>query len=171
MIDAPKKVDPKPKRKKKKTHSIYKGVAAKMQNLIPMPFLAYTSNISTTTGSNDGISASAGKKKQKKKKKRKTKKNSGVLFMKELSFNDAHEISLLLDVGFGANWKQLAALYGIDTTTIHNIKLAVNNESPTQNLLRLLQTRIPDLKVQDFMEKCGQISRNDVVVYIQNNVL
>lgn len=157
----------KPNPKKKKQDSHYKDVASMMlldddlddvkRDNIPPP--SAFSSLESASGSTTN-------------KKKKKKKKVGVAKMANLSYGHIHRIASMLDVGYGANWKQIAAYYGIDNLTVSNIELAlVRNESPTENLLHLLRVRIPDLTISDFVDKCTKVLRNDVVLYIQENVL
>jgi len=152
------------KAKKKKQETGYKLSANSMSEIV-------RDNIPSNSGpspptSLEGAPSSSSSKRRKKKKKT---LNS---YMSDVTYHNLYQISLLLDVGFGANWKQMASSYGVDSITIQNIELALKRqESPTMNLLSLLRIRKPELTIGDFLEKCKNIARHDVVKLIEQDVL
>lgn len=97
-----------------------------------------------------------------------TKPNSTSLshkMLKNLSYEERSRIASLLNVGFGANWKQIANLYGLDVNEIRQIDTS-RRDSPTELLFQLLFTRVPNLTLEDLRLKCKAIMRMDVASLI-----
>lgn len=92
------------------------------------------------------------------------------LRLSDISKEDRLKITNLLDVGFGVNWKQIAAYYELTGTEIQNIEIRAHTTSvgPSEILFQILETRIPDLDVADIQNKCKKIARNDVAQEIAN---
>lgn len=87
--------------------------------------------------------------------------------LKDLLLIEREQITARLDVGYGANWKQIAVFYQVKPPEIRAIESAkYTGESPTESLFQLLLTRIPELSLEDLKEKCKKIERNDIVVII-----
>ena len=85
--------------------------------------------------------------------------------LKDLKMVERQQLTNLLDVGFGANWKQIAISCGISHSEIKAIENVVHarGTSPTEALFQLIFTRIPKLTLQELREKCQKIARRDVV--------
>lgn len=88
--------------------------------------------------------------------------SSSTKLLKNLSLEKRSRIVGLLNVGFGANWKQIASLYGLDIDEIRQIDTS-RRDSPTELLFQLLFTRVPNLTLEDLRSKCTTIMRMDVV--------
>lgn len=116
-----------------------------------------------------------------KKNRRKKKNNSNALLnssssakvskpmrmLKDLFIVQREQLTLMLDVGYGANWKQIAQLFSLTPDEIRAIESSnYLGESPTESLFQLLMTRIPNLTLDELKSKCRSILRNDVAEII-----
>ena len=71
----------------------------------------------------------------------------------------------------GGDYRQLAALHGFSQEDIDRLALApFRGLRPTEQLLRILNQRLPDLRVYDVELKCVEMHRMDVVAYIREKV-
>jgi len=86
-------------------------------------------------------------------------------YLKDLTMVERQLLANLLDVGFGANWKQIAYSFGMTQGEIKAIEnvVAARATSPTEALFQLLLTRLPRLKLEELREKSHKIARKDVV--------
>lgn len=136
-------------------------------------------NKATKTGATGTTTSSSSKKKGRKKKNnsnayiRAANEHSSakvpkpMRLLKDLLLIEREPITARLDVGYGANWKQIAVFYHVKPEEIRAIESAkYTGESPTESLFQLLLTRIPDLSLEDLKEKCTKIERMDIVLII-----
>uniref|UniRef100_A0A7M5XDL4 Death domain-containing protein n=2 Tax=Clytia hemisphaerica TaxID=252671 RepID=A0A7M5XDL4_9CNID len=87
--------------------------------------------------------------------------------LRDLSLDQRDRITTLLDVGYGANWKQIGHFYQLTPAEFRVIETAGHaGQRPADCLLRLLLAKMPDLSLQDLKEKCQRILRRDVIEII-----
>ena len=78
---------------------------------------------------------------------------------------------LLDERSAGGDYRRLAALHGFSREDIDRLALAsFRGLRPTEQLLRILNQRLPDLRVYDVELKCIEMNRMDVVEYIRKKV-
>lgn len=105
----------------------------------------------------------------KKKKNKKKGEIDTVILLTEISDEDKKQIGHYLDRGYGANWKQLAESFGVNKTDID--KIHNFSSGHTIKLFDYLNSYHPSIDLLEFVEKCKQIQRGDVSMYISDNIL
>ena len=100
------------------------------------------------------------------------KKNSESLLLNELHYSHQMWLSDNLDYTTSGNdYKKLAALFSIPKDDVGQLSLSrLRGERPTEQLIRLLNYRWPEMTMKTFEKKCEEIKRLDVVTYIRKNV-
>ena len=72
----------------------------------------------------------------------------------------------------GNNYKMIATIYGFTNIDIdHFAKSKYYGKLPTEMLLCSMKMRYPELTVESFRDKCGDIYRIDIVNFIDKNIL
>ena len=94
------------------------------------------------------------------------------LLLSDMEYGHYFALSDLLDErSAGGDYRRLAALHGLSREDIDRLALApFRGLRPTEQLLRILIQRLPDLRVYDVELKCIEMCRMDVVVYIREKV-
>lgn len=82
------------------------------------------------------------------------------------------ELSDRLDYSASGNdYKRLAVMYKFTRDDIEQLGLStLRGQRPTEQFIRYLNMRMPELTVKDFEGKCAEMQRNDVVKYIQEKI-
>ena len=85
----------------------------------------------------------------------------------------SHQLSNLLDYSASGNdYKKLAGLFGLSRDDIEQLTLSpLRGQRPTEQLIRCLNMRYPELTVKDFERKCNKMGRIDIVNYLRKYVV
>ena len=94
------------------------------------------------------------------------------LLLSEMEYGHYFALSDLLDEhSAGGDYRRLAALFGFSREDIERLAMVWRwGLRPTEQLLRILNQRMPDLRVYDVEIKCIEMCRMDVVTYIREKV-
>jgi len=100
------------------------------------------------------------------------KNNSESLLLNEVHYSHQMWLSDNLDyTTTGNDYKKLAGLFSISKDDVGQLSLSgFRGERPTEQLIRLLNYRWPEMTVKTFEKKCEEMKRLDVVTYIRENV-
>ena len=102
----------------------------------------------------------------------KSKKNSESLLLNEV--HHSHQVWLSDHLDYtttGNDYKKLAGLFSISKDDVEQLSLSrLRGERPTEQLIRLLNYRWPEMTMKTFEKKCEEMKRLDVVTYIRKNV-
>ena len=95
------------------------------------------------------------------------------MLLNELKFSHQLYLSDRLDYSASGNdYKKLAGLFGLSRDDIEQLALSpLRGQRPTEQLIRRLNMRYPELTVKDFERKCNQMGRIDVVNYLRKYIV
>ena len=100
------------------------------------------------------------------------KKNSESLLLNEVHHSHLMGLSDHLDyTTTGNDYKKLATMFSLPKDDVEQLSLShLRGERPTEQMIRLLNYRWPEMTMKTFEKKCEEMKRLDVVTYIRNNV-
>ena len=95
------------------------------------------------------------------------------MMLNELKFAHQLYLSDRLDYSASGNdYKKLAGLFGLSRDDIEQLTLSpLRGQRPTEQLIRCLNMRYPELTVKDFERKCNKMGRIDIVNYLRKYVV
>ena len=93
--------------------------------------------------------------------------------LNELKFAHQLYLSDRLDYSASGNdYKKLAGLFGLSRDDIEQLTLSpLRGQRPTEQLIRCLNMRYPELTVKDFERKCNKMGRIDIVNYLRKYIV
>ena len=99
-------------------------------------------------------------------------KKSETLLLNKVEYEHQMRLSSYLDYTItGNNYKKLAKMCSVSRDGIEQLSLArFRGERPTEQLIQLLNMEYPEMTLKEFMSKCQDIDRLDVVAYIREHI-